>query len=41
MGGKHHLDNRGKVALQLIEVQVGDYLEEDNIERFDDVYGRC
>jgi len=40
VGGKHRLENRGKMDLQLIEVQVGDYLEEDDIERFDDVYGR-
>ena len=41
VGDKHRLENRGKMDLQLIEVQVGDYLEEDDIERFDDVYGRC
>jgi len=40
VGSKHRLDNRGKIPLQLIEVQVGEYLEEDDIERFDDVYGR-
>jgi len=40
IGEIHRLENRGKVLLQLIEVQVGDYLEEDDIERFDDVYGR-
>lgn len=37
---KHRLENRGKIPLQMIEVQVGDYLEEDDIKRFDDVYGR-
>ena len=41
VGTKHRLENRGKIPLQLIEVQVGDYLEEDDIERFDDVYGRA
>ncbi|MDQ7002476.1 MAG: cupin domain-containing protein, partial [Ghiorsea sp.] len=40
IGTKHRLENRGKIPLQMIEVQVGDYLEEDDIERFDDVYGR-
>jgi len=40
VGSKHRLDNRGKIPLQLIEVQVGEYLEEDDIERFDDQYGR-
>jgi mannose-1-phosphate guanylyltransferase/mannose-6-phosphate isomerase len=32
---KHHLENLGKTVLEIIEVQVGDYLEEDNIVRFD------
>ncbi|MBN4077011.1 mannose-1-phosphate guanylyltransferase/mannose-6-phosphate isomerase [Mariprofundus ferrooxydans] len=41
IGETHRLENRGKVTLQLIEVQVGDYLEEDDIERFEDTYGRC
>jgi mannose-1-phosphate guanylyltransferase/mannose-6-phosphate isomerase len=40
VGTKHRLENRGKIPVQLIEVQVGDYLEEDDIERFDDSYGR-
>jgi len=40
IGVKHRLENKGKIPLQMIEVQVGDYLEEDDIERFDDVYGR-
>jgi mannose-1-phosphate guanylyltransferase/mannose-6-phosphate isomerase len=40
IGVKHRLENKGKMPLQMIEVQVGDYLEEDDIERFDDVYGR-
>jgi len=39
IGEKHRLENKGKMPLQMIEVQVGDYLEEDDIERFDDVYG--
>jgi len=41
IGAKHRLENRGKLPLQMIEVQVGDYLGEDDIERFDDVYGRA
>ena len=40
IGEKHRLENRGKLPLQMIEVQVGDYLGEDDIERFDDAYGR-
>jgi len=40
IGVKHRLENRGRIPLQMIEVQVGDYLEEDDIERFDDDYGR-
>lgn len=39
-GVKHRLENPGKLDLELIEVQVGSYLGEDDIERFDDVYGR-
>lgn len=37
---KHRLENVGKVPLQIIEVQNGEYLEEDDIERFDDKYRR-
>jgi len=40
IGERHRLENRGKLPLQLIEVQVGDYLGEDDIERFEDSYGR-
>ncbi len=40
IGETHRLENRGKVPVQLIEVQVGDYLGEDDIERFEDDYGR-
>lgn len=39
-GSKHRLTNPGKVELHLIEVQSGDYLGEDDIVRFADVYGR-
>jgi mannose-1-phosphate guanylyltransferase / mannose-6-phosphate isomerase len=37
---KHRLENPGKTPLLVIEVQSGDYLGEDDIVRFDDVYGR-
>jgi mannose-1-phosphate guanylyltransferase/mannose-6-phosphate isomerase len=37
---KHRLENPGEIPLQVIEVQNGEYLEEDDIERFDDDYGR-
>ncbi|NOZ12472.1 MAG: mannose-1-phosphate guanylyltransferase/mannose-6-phosphate isomerase [Acidobacteria bacterium] len=36
----HRLENPGSIPLEMVEVQVGDYLEEDDIERFDDIYGR-
>jgi mannose-1-phosphate guanylyltransferase/mannose-6-phosphate isomerase len=39
-GQKHRLENPGKTPLEIIEVQMGDYLEEDDIVRFDDEYGR-
>ena len=37
---KHALANEGEELMQLIEVQVGDYLEEDDIVRLEDRYGR-
>ncbi|HAF90509.1 MAG TPA: mannose-1-phosphate guanylyltransferase/mannose-6-phosphate isomerase, partial [Pseudomonas sp.] len=37
----HRLANPGKIPLEIIEVQSGSYLGEDDIERFDDVYGRA
>lgn len=40
IGVKHRLENPGKLPLHLIEVQSGGYLGEDDIVRFDDVYGR-
>jgi len=40
IGSKHRLTNPGKLPLTLIEVQSGGYLGEDDIVRFDDVYGR-
>ncbi len=39
-GHKHRLENAGLVDLIMIEVQSGEYLGEDDIVRFDDVYGR-
>ncbi len=36
----HRLENAGKIPAEIIEVQNGEYLEEDDIERFEDDYGR-
>ena len=41
LGTRHRLENPGKVPLEIIEVQSGAYLGEDDIVRFDDTYGRC
>ncbi len=41
VGVVHALENPGKVELDLIEVQSGSYLGEDDIVRFDDIYGRA
>ncbi len=40
LGAKHRLSNPGKFDLKIIEVQTGSYLGEDDIERFEDNYGR-
>jgi len=40
LGVKHRLENAGSVPLEIIEVQSGTYIGEDDIERFDDQYGR-
>ena len=40
LGEKHRLENPGETPLHLIEVQSGPYLGEDDIVRFDDMYGR-
>ncbi|HTP93886.1 MAG TPA: mannose-1-phosphate guanylyltransferase/mannose-6-phosphate isomerase [Xanthobacteraceae bacterium] len=40
IGSKHRLENPGKIDLELIEVQTGSYLGEDDIVRFDDDYRR-
>ena len=39
-GIRHRLENPGKIPLELIEVQSGSYLGEDDIVRFEDLYGR-
>jgi mannose-1-phosphate guanylyltransferase/mannose-6-phosphate isomerase len=40
LGIKHRLENPGKIPLELIEVQSGSYLGEDDITRYHDTYGR-
>jgi mannose-1-phosphate guanylyltransferase/mannose-6-phosphate isomerase len=40
LGARHRLENPGSEVLELIEVQSGDYLGEDDIVRYEDVYGR-
>ncbi len=40
VGTRHRLSNPGRIPLELIEVQSGPYLGEDDIERFEDDYGR-
>ena len=40
LGSKHRLSNPGETDLKIIEVQSGSYLGEDDIERFEDNYGR-
>ena len=39
-GAVHRVSNPGKVALEIIETQVGEYLGEDDIVRLEDIYGR-
>ena len=41
IGARHRLENPGTQMLELIEVQSGDYLGEDDIVRYDDLYGRA
>ncbi|WP_366929857.1 hypothetical protein [Methanocalculus sp.] len=36
----HRLENQGKIPLEMIEVQIGEYLGEDDIIRLNDHYGR-
>ena len=40
LGARHRLENPGDTPLEIIEVQSGDLISEDDIERLDDVYGR-
>jgi mannose-1-phosphate guanylyltransferase / mannose-6-phosphate isomerase len=40
IGTRHRLENPGKIDLELIEVQTGSYLGEDDIERIEDDYKR-
>jgi mannose-1-phosphate guanylyltransferase/mannose-6-phosphate isomerase len=41
IGSIHRLENKGDVPLNIIEVQVGTYVGEDDIQRFEDQYGRA
>jgi mannose-1-phosphate guanylyltransferase/mannose-6-phosphate isomerase len=41
LGHVHRLTNPGKVPLEIIEVQSGSYLDEDDIVRLEDTYGRA
>jgi mannose-1-phosphate guanylyltransferase / mannose-6-phosphate isomerase len=40
LGTKHRLENPGLIPLEIVEIQTGSYLGEDDIVRFTDVYGR-
>ena len=40
IGEKHRLANPGKISAFLIEVQSGSYINEDDIVRYQDIYGR-
>lgn len=40
IGTKHRLENIGETELTVVEVAIGDYIEEDDIQRFDDIYLR-
>jgi mannose-1-phosphate guanylyltransferase/mannose-6-phosphate isomerase len=40
IGGVHRLSNPGNELLEVVEVQTGDYLEEDDIVRYEDIYSR-
>ncbi len=40
VGARHRIENPGKITLHMIEVQSGSYLGEDDIVRFEDLYGR-
>jgi len=40
IGAKHRLENQGNEPLHIVEIQVGEYLGEDDIQRYEDNYGR-
>lgn len=40
LGAVHRMENPGKIPMELIEVQTGSYLKEDDIERYEDMYSR-
>jgi mannose-6-phosphate isomerase len=40
LGARHRLENLGQDIMEIIEVQFGDYLGEDDIIRYDDIYNR-
>jgi mannose-6-phosphate isomerase-like protein (cupin superfamily) len=40
IGSRHRLENLGSEPLHIVEVQVGDYIGEDDIQRYEDNYGR-
>lgn len=40
IGARHRLENRGTEPLHIVEIQVGEYLGEDDIQRYEDNYGR-
>ncbi len=40
LGCKHRLSNPGRIPIKLIEIQSGNYLDEDDIVRFEDIYDR-
>jgi mannose-6-phosphate isomerase-like protein (cupin superfamily) len=40
LGAKHRMENPGKLPMVLIELQIGTYLGEDDIIRYEDVYAR-
>jgi mannose-1-phosphate guanylyltransferase/mannose-6-phosphate isomerase len=41
IGCAHRMANPGKIPLEIIEVQVGSYLGEDDIIRIEDIYQHC
>jgi len=41
IGSQHRLENPGKIPLELLEIQSGSYLGDDDIIRIIDQYGRC